>query len=191
MKLLLAALLLLASPVVKGQDVTVRPHEYSVTANLKDQMTWTMEGDTLAFEQKDSTCLLRKKGGDVLYTWKTPLEVSGAVSSEEGKALLVVVMTSKGFYHGITRFVRRDGAWKIDEVMLGEHANLKIRDRWVRELGAVSDDGATAIFHIGEADSDLSPQRKGFRMFYGWQTWNLDKTEKIGTGLKMCNGKKG
>jgi hypothetical protein len=27
-------------------------------------------------------------------------------------------------------------------------------------------------------------------MFYTWQTWDLNSIKKLGTSLKMCNGKK-
>jgi len=188
MKLLITAIILLATPVMNGKGITIARHEYSVATNLGDKLTWKLAGGMLTFEQDGATCKLKNEAGEVIHLWDEKFEVSGAVSSENGTALLVCIMTSKGFYHGITRFVFKDAKWKTDEVMLHEHPNMKIRDRWVHELGAVSDDGATAILHIGEADSDRSPQRTGFRMFYGWQTWDLDKTEKIGTGLKMCNG---
>ncbi|MFT6180114.1 MAG: hypothetical protein ACJAQT_000815 [Akkermansiaceae bacterium] len=54
--------------------------------------------------------------------------------------------------------------------MLDSHPNMDICDRWIEEPGAVADDGATASFHLDEADSGRIPQRKGFRMFYSWQT---------------------
>ena len=53
---------------------------------------------------------------------------------------------------------------------LDSHPNMDIRDRWIEEPGAVADDGATASFYLDEADSGRIPQRKGFRMFYSWQT---------------------
>ena len=191
MKSLIIVLSLFALPAVSGKDITVKARDYSVATNLKDQLTWEMKGNVLRFLQNEGKCELKNGKGDVLHTWETPLEVSGAVASENGTALLVRVMTAKGFYHGITRFVLKNGTWDIDEVMLGKHPDMKVRDRWINELGAVADDGATAILHVGEADSDRSPQRQAFRMFYNWQTWDLMNTKKLGSGLKMSNAKKG
>ena len=56
-------------------------------------------------------------------------------------------------------------------------------------VGAVSDDGSRAILHIGEFEKDQTEEHKGGRMYYGWQTWNLETTEKISDGLKMENAK--
>lgn len=183
MKLVFLLLCLLA-PSLLARD-------YSVKTNLKDQLSWKLGSSTFNFSQDGTTCELKNEKGKLIYTWKEPLQVAGAVASENGSALLVRVMTATGFYHGITRFVLVDGEWKVDEVMLDKHPDIAIRDRWVQELGAVADDGNTAILHVGEADSDRTPERKGFRMFYTWQTWDLSKTKRLGVGLKMSNAKKG
>jgi len=182
MKLAVLLLCLLASSLLA--------RNYSVKTNLKDQLSWKLDSSTFDFSQDGTTCELKNGKGKLIYTWKEPLQVAGAVASENGTTLLVRVMTATGFYHGITRFVLVKGAWKMDEVMLDNHPDMAIRDRWVEELGAVADDGNTAIFHIGEADSDRTPEREGFRMFYTWQTWELNKTEMLGIGLKMSNGKR-
>jgi len=181
---------LLALPVATGKDIITIEKNYSVAENLNNQLAWKVDGDVFKFEQTDGGCQLKNSKGEVLRNWDAPLVVSGAVMSENGKALLVRIMTSTGFYHGITRFVLNDKIWKIDEVISSEHPDMKIRDRWVQELGAVADDGITAILNVGEADSDRSPSRHGYRMFYGWQTWDLSNTKLLGRGLKMSNGKK-
>ena len=191
MKLIVPFLALLIAVPLLAKDIVVSEREYSVATNLKDQLKWKLAGATFEFVQNGETCDLKSQDGVVIHSWGTSLEVSGAVASEKGTALLVRVMTAKGFYHGITRLRLKNGGWVVDEVMLDKHPAIKIRDRWVRELGAVSDDGSEAIVHVGAADSDRTPERQGFRMFYGWETWDLNATKKLGSGLKMSNGKKG
>ncbi len=190
MKTLVALLCLSLAAAVLGKDIVVGGREYSVATNLNNQLEWKLTGTTFQFVQDDGKCEIKNDRGKLIHTWDSPLQVSGAVASENGTALLVRVMTAKGFYHGITRFILTDGTWKVDEVMLSDHPDMAIRDRWIDELGAVADDGATAILHVGEADSDRTPGRKGFRMFYSWQTWDLNKTKRLGVGLKMSNAKK-
>ena len=176
---------------VIAKDVAVGGLEYSVATNLNDQLKWKLSGTTFEFAQGKGKCELKNDRDELIYTWEEPLRVSGAVASENGTALLVRVMTAKGIYHGITRFVLADGAWAVEEVMQEDDPVMAIRDRWSNELGAVADDGATAILHVGEADSDRTPERKGFQMFYSWQTWDLSKTKRLGVGLKMSNAIKG
>lgn len=173
-----------------GGEVSISPHQYLLKENLKDKLKWTMSTGTLEFTQDGETCELKDEVGKVIYRWEAPLEVSGVIASEKGTALLVQVMTNKGVYHGLTRFVLEGKTWRVSQVMLNNHPLIEIRDRWVSELGALSDDGGSAILRVGTADSDKSPERKGYRMFYEWETWDLGETKMIGSGLKMCNANK-
>ena len=170
------------------RSVTLSERNYSLETNLKDKLKWEMADGTLRFVQSESGAYIRKENGEILHEWKSPLEVCGAVASENKTALLVRIMNDGGYYVEITRFVLEDKKWEVDSVMVGKHPKLKIRDRWVRELGAVSDDGSIAILHVGESDSDRSEERTSYKMFYGWQTWELNQSIMLGVGLKICNG---
>lgn len=190
MKTIVPLLFLFMATALPGKDIVISESDYSVATNLHNQLQWKLAGSTFEFVQDGGKCELKNDRGEVVHTWGESFEVSGAVASEKGTALLVRVMT-KGFYHGITRLLLKNGNWQVDEVMLGKHPDVVIRDRWIRELGAVSDDGSEAILHVGAADSDRTPERQSFNMFYGWETWDLNGTKKLGSGLKMCNAKKG
>ena len=157
---------------------------------LASELVWEMNENTLTFGQGETGSYIQNENREILYTWEDPLEVSGAIASENGTALLVRIMDSGGYYRGATRFILADGNWQVDEVMQKDHPSIDIRNRWIKEIGAISDDGSIAILHIGEADSDKSKTRTSYRMFYGWQTWDLTQTERLGTGLTICNGRK-
>ncbi len=58
--------------------------------------------------------------------------------------------------------------------------------RSVSEVGAVSDDGGTALLKLGVASQEKAP----YTMDYVWQTWDLNTPEVIGTGLKLEHGKR-
>jgi hypothetical protein len=184
MKALVPLILLFRASLLHGQDEPPELPPYSVARGLQNVLTWEMKGATLTFEQDGEDCHL-KSGADVVHSWKKPLQVHGVVRSETGTALLVLVRRGIGRYHSLTRIVLGDGGWRTDDVLLATHQSIKIRGRMVRELGAVADDGKTAILFVGEADRDIEPETPGYNMRYSWQTWNLDETEKIGTGLKQ------
>jgi len=179
-----------AENVVRHRVITPTVHSYSLSTNLKDKLVWEMNENTLTFGQGETGSYIQNENREILYTWEDPLEVSGAIASENGTALLVRIMDSGGYYRGATRFILADGNWQVDEVMQKDHPSIDIRNRWIKEIGAISDDGSIAILHIGEADSDKSKTRTSYRMFYGWQTWDLTQTERLGTGLTICNGRK-
>ncbi|MFC0020107.1 hypothetical protein AAFN60_02970 [Roseibacillus persicicus] len=190
MRSLLLIIALATSMLANESEVTVAPHSYSVKDNLKDKLSWKLKGTTFTFVQEDDRCKIVDSDGSGIFGWKAPYEVADVVTSEDKTVMLVKIMTAKGFYSGITRFRLTDNGWEKDVVMLGKHPDMKIRDRWVSDLGAVANDGKTALLEVGASDTDRSPERTSYRMFYYWETWDLEETRKIGTGLTMANSKK-
>lgn len=56
------------------------------------------------------------------------------MAARQSKTLL----TSQAFAtdrmaHGIARLILKEGNWSIDEVVLGDHPDMKVRDRWINE----------------------------------------------------------
>lgn len=109
MKTLTALLCLTLAVAALGKDIVVGGREYSVAANLNNQLEWKLSGTTFHFVQDEGKC---------------------EIKNDRGKL-------------------------------------------------------------IREADSDRTPERRGYRMFYSWQTWDLNKMKRLGVGLKMSNAKKG
>ena len=190
MKFFVLLELLLLPSALCGKNGLPEIRSYSVFHSLKGNVSWNMKGATLTFVQEGESCYLRN-GEKVLYSWLTPLEVSGAVCSEKGTVLLVLVFNSGGQYHGITRITLNDGKWTTDEVVLKTHQNIKMQNLlFVRELGAVANDGKTALLNVGEPPRDPKFLPSGYPVLFSWQTWNLDENKQIAKGL-IGNVRKG
>ena len=58
--------------------------------------------------------------------------------------------------------------------------------RGVSELGAVSDDGKTALLKYAAANRESAP----YTMDRVWQTWDLEARQVLGTGLKLEHGQR-
>ncbi len=53
---------------------------------------------------------------------------------------------------------------------------------WVAELGALSNDGKTALLKMADM-----PLGNG-KVDYTWQTWELEPPKRLGIGLTIANG---
>jgi hypothetical protein len=93
----------------------------------------------------------------------------------------------RGFnYDYLLRVSFGAGGWRVNRIL--EHALPPMNElhRFISELGAVADDGKTALLKFGAANQESTP----YTMDYVWQTWDLETPRRIGTGLKLEHGKR-
>lgn len=122
----------------------------------------------------------------------------GSIVSKGGSCLLLLVSISRptkpssairgAWDHGYLLRITKtsDGRFRAKKVMDRAKPFMSQRHRGVSELGAVSDDGSSALIKFSEADADEAP----YRMSYAWQTWDLDTPKKLSDGLTLDNAKK-
>ena len=179
MKLTLLSLLLLAS------------------VSVAEQPSWTLADDkTVNLHSAAGAMQLVDGGGSVVFAFPAAHEVRGAVLSEGHRCLLLLVDIERvaegkpGFRpydYGYLLRVRSDATGlKVSRVLERGIPPMNELHRWVSELGAVSDDGSTALLKFGAANRDKAP----YTMDYVWQTWDLDTPKVLGTGLTLQHGKR-
>lgn len=154
---------------------------------FKCPATWQLGLHPLVFEYiRGKETVIRDQNTPV-FTLNYPNVVTGAIASENGKVLLVLVSQ-----------VQSSGGWNYDHLMTVQEISggtLQFREwlpagqepmrkhRWIMELGAISDDGHTILVKMGEPDRDKVPYTVGDV----WETWDLSTSKLVKTGLKLCN----
>ena len=110
-----------------------------------------------------------------------------AVQSPNKKYLLCVLQTHELFgkgdskllgfnFSGLARISHSaSGGWTFARVWKVDH------NEWVRDLGAISDDGHRALFRVARKSAPVAPYSVGQE----WQTWELDKNVLLKTGLSV------
>jgi len=114
--------------------------------------------------------------------------VSEGVQSQNKKFLLCCLDTHRGFvkgtsqsrslgmdFSGLARITHSLAGWKFERVWKVD------RNEWVRDLGAISDDGQRALFKVGRKSAPVAP----YSVSAAWQTWDLDKNLLLKTGLTV------
>jgi hypothetical protein len=119
-----------------------------------------------------------------------PKEVlAEATQSANKKFLLCCLQTHRGFvesrgggsrslgsdFSGLARVSHSPTGWTFQRVWKVDH------NEWVRDLGAISNDGSRALFRIARKSAAVAPYDVGEQ----WQTWDLDKNVLIKTGLSV------
>ena len=171
---------------------------FSCTVAFGDQTEWTLGSVTLRAAPTGTSRPLTTHDGTKLHEFAERDDVRGSIVSKAGSCLLLLVSISRptkpgsairgawdyGYLLRITK--TSDGRLTAKKVMDRATPFMTQRQRGVSELGAVSDDGSSALIKFSEADADEAP----YRMSYAWQTWELDTPKKLADGLTLDNAKK-
>jgi hypothetical protein len=164
---------------------------------LADQPTWTLaSGKTLRMETSNETKKLVDNSDSVLAPFTAAEQVQGAVLSEGRTCILLLVFVERlsersadrrGFDYGYLLRVTSDASgWHVTRHLDQAAPPMNELHRFVSELGAVSDDGKTALLKFGAANREHTP----YTMDYVWQTWDLDAPKLLGTGLRLEHAKR-
>lgn len=162
-----------------------------------EQSTWTLEGNqTLRIDASGEPKKLVDASGAVLAEFSTADVVNGSVLSEHHKCLVLLVdverlserrPNTRYFDYGyLLRVTSGSAGWHVTRILDHSLPPMGELHRTVSELGAVSDDGRTALVKFGIANCEQAP----YTMLYGWQTWDLETPKVLGTGLRIENGQR-
>jgi len=164
---------------------------------IAEQPTWIMDaGKTLRLDTSTEPKRLLDSSDSVVVEFPVAEDVRGAVVSERHTCLLLLVSIERlserrpdrrSFDYGyLVRISSGPGGWRVTRLL--DHAAPPMNElhRTVSELGAVSDDGKTALLKYAEANRQKAP----YTMDYVWQTWDLEAPKVIGTGLRLEHGKR-
>jgi hypothetical protein len=132
------------------------------------------ESEGTSFHDKDGRTLFKLGKGKSLEQ---------AALSAQRKTLMFNVGNDDGFGGALLRVSMQGAKPKFEQVFSYPVTPLFKGDRWwVRELGAVSDDGNIVVLKIGWE----SPKRKWIS--YEWQTWSIREEKRLGRGLQITHG---
>ena len=104
------------------------------------------------------------------------------VSGTSTCLLLRIMRRTPGAVSHYSRLLRitraRHSPWVAEPILQRDTSSTEPQ-RWIVELGAISDSGRMALLKIGELDSRTS------RLTYSWQTWLLDSARKVSEGRSL------
>lgn len=179
MKLALLILLLVASPAFAGPD------------------EWMIGGTALRIDTTTETPRLLDATGKVLHSFGASERIKDHATSKAGTCLLLRVMVQRATKSGskmsafdygyLLRLVSdSSGRIRVSRVLERSSPPMSLLHRWISELGAVADDGTTALLKFGEADREEA----SYTMTYSWQKWDLSAPKVLSTGLQLDDAKK-
>lgn len=118
-----------------------------------------------------------------------PEFVGQAIPNRTGSCLLLRVMVgSPGGGANYSRLIRLSqnpkGEWTPQTFLANDAPPMNEVRRWISEIGAVSDTGRMVLFKMGEEEKGEGPSH---RMYYSWQTWQLDPPKKVADGIRVPN----
>jgi hypothetical protein len=192
MKHLLLFLLLVTQNVSDAQQIIRRQiisaSEISLEERLDGKMEWPMKnGETLHFSNADGITKLSSSSQTIVEIQK-PEYVNAVVASLSSSCLLLLIMRERERGSDYSRLIRviqnPQGSWGYDSLLLKDEPPMDQLNRWISELGTVSDSGKMALFKMGETNQETSEQR----MRYVWQTWDLDARRKVADGIRIPEG---
>ena len=167
------------------------------SVSAAEQPNWTLGGGkTLRVNEAAGAKQLVDSSGSVVFAFPAAHEVRGAVISEGRTCLLLLVQIERvsesrpdfhPYDYGYLLRVRFEPTGlKVSRVLERGVPPMNELHRFVSELGAVADDGSTALLKFGAANHEKAP----YTMDYVWQTWDLDTPKILGTGLTLQHGKR-
>jgi hypothetical protein len=163
---------------------------------LADETEWKLGSVTLRAPFDGGSRVLVTPDGTKLHEFEGFENVYSSVISKGGSCLLLLVTISYPAHRGMP--IQRSYGYLLriskgsdvrltaKKVMDRATPFMSKRHRRVSELGAVSDDGTTALLQFSVADADEAP----YTMPHVWQTWELDTPKMLSEGLTMDNAKK-
>ena len=125
-------------------------------------------------------------GQNLLGTIFYPEVITQIIRSAKGKTLLLLIdkeRTTGGLdYSGLGSIAPGPGSnLSLRRVLPAAHSAMSDKQKWVSELGAVSDDGVIALFKMGTQSNRKAP----YSVDYTWETWDLRTPRHLKTGLSL------
>jgi len=153
---------------------------------LKDKLRWKIGAEEmLNFVSDGGATKLIDSHGNLVVRIDPPEGVHEVIASRDTSKLLLGLMTDRGGraydYSRLLRISRDSRGWHVDTVLSHETAPMDKLHRWISELGALSNSGNKALVKLGEASSEKTP----YHMSYSWQTWQLEPSNMISTGIRV------
>lgn len=154
---------------------------------FRSPATWTFaDGRVLnvKYQPHEATRFIERD--TVLHELAYPLVVTQIIASENKHALLILVsrsLPSGGFKYDHVLTVRELADHSLAfEKRLEAGAGPIVQGRWIVELGALSDDGETALIKMAEPSNAVAPYDVG----KVWETWHLPSNKLLRSGLTIC-----
>ncbi len=149
------------------------------TLGTAGTVTLKMDGDSTVFLLNDT---------EEVYRLKAPDYVDEAVTSDDGKTLILTAMKSRGFGSDfgtlvLVRAAAEPGKLEIRQVLERSKKLFGEASWWLADLGAISNDGTRILARFG-----VQPEGDN-RMSYRWHTVELATGKILGEGLTIENGK--
>jgi len=162
-----------------------------------EQPTWTLEGNRiLRLDTSGEAKKLVDASGAVVAEFSAADDVRGAVLSEHQTCLLLLVDVERlserrsdrrSFDYGyLLRIAFAPDGLHVTRLLDYASPPMNELHRGVSELGAISDDGTTALLKYAAANRQHAP----YTIDYVWQTWDLQTPKVLGTGLRIDHGKR-
>ena len=144
-----------------------------------------LAGHTLSFPRTKDGTSITDEAGKVIYTTTGGRQVHETLVSASGAWALLGVWRYEGaggWYDHLLRLHVTPSGLVFEKLWPDGEELLPGRRWWMSELGALSDDGKTALLKMAD-----TPIGNG-TVAYGWQTWELTPAKRIGIGLTISNG---
>lgn len=139
--------------------------------------SWDLDGARVLYLKSDRPTLVDGSGKEMLQLHHEEL-IRDSVLSENKKVLLLLVQKIRnsqkrvrGYDYSRLLMVRFDNTTGLIVRTMLEAGKppFDVRHRWIAELKAISDTGATARVRLGEASQQETP----YRVEYIWRTLKL------------------
>lgn len=123
--------------------------------------------------------------GNTVYRLRYPEVITHAITSDNKTSLMFLIRRYKGrgayFYdHALVVKETTPLACSIEKALSIGSLGMTKR-RWIAELGAISDDGETALVKIAKADREQAP----YKCTNSWETLDLRSGQTIKVGLAI------
>lgn len=155
--------------------------------HLDGEAKWKLREAGILSLRMDGDSTIFLQNGEEVFRLNAPEYIDEAILSEDGSALMLVAMQSRGYgsdYATLIRVQTSADKLKFSRVLPTDQKIFEEQQWWLSELGAISNDSATVLAKFGVMSSNGS-----HRMGYKWYTVEVITGKIVGEGLTMANSK--
>lgn len=193
MKTAILLFVALAMEIASAQTVTRKrlflpsgtPAGDGSTVLMPEPAELKLAGHTLSFPRTQDGTSITDGTGKVIYTTTDGKRVQEMLVCTNGTWALLAVWRYEGaggWYDHLLRLHVTPSGIVFEKLWSDGEELMPGRRWWISELGALSDDGKTALLKMADM-----PVGNG-TVTYGWQTWDLSPAKRLGIGLTISNG---
>jgi hypothetical protein len=150
------------------------PAEWTLKSGLVVKIVYNPRQDTII-----------TAGANTLRKIPYPDVIGQVIASDDSESLLFLIQERKSlgydYSHLLSMRENKNGGIEF-ALYLSRDLEPMRKNRWVVELGAVSNDGKRALIKMGEPDREIAP----FTVGHVWETWDLSTPSLLKIGLKLC-----